>query len=123
MKFLDIIIIAVSIGGICVFMYMLFMIQTNKFDNSLVERTLNDNIIYLLDCKKYTEESLKYVKWLLSVRIILFTVGIIVIGFSRSSSGTSVIIIALVVGSQLILKEIEYVLEKDFDSWSEKNEE
>ena len=92
------------------------MTLKNKLHNPLVEVTLNKNIIRLLNYKRYSKETLNFIKFLLITRLLFFAAGLTFIILSHSPIVTSMIVIILLVINNLVYKEVENKLRKDLNS-------
>ena len=119
LNYIGIIILIITLG---ILLYIILMTLKNKLHNPLVEITLNKNIIRLLNYKRYTKETLNFIKFLLITRLLFFAAGLTFIILSNSPIVTSMIVIVLLVINNLVYMQIETKLGKDFDNWCEENE-
>lgn len=119
LNYIGITILIITLG---ILFYIILMTLKNKLNNPLVEVTLNKNIIRLLNYKRYTKETLNFIKILLITRLLFFAAGLTFIILSHSPIATSMIVIVLLVINNLVYNLIESKLKKDLNNGCAQND-
>lgn len=115
--------IFLAIVLVALFLYLLFLTLTNKFDHKFLQNSLNENIINLLNSKKYTEKTLTTIKLLLVLRSIFFIMAIMLCVFGYYVSTGIFIVIPLMLFVYYSNIKIENQLQRDYEHWCEKHRE
>lgn len=113
--------IVIEIVGITLLFSILVLTLMNKLDNRLIKSTLNDNIVSLIYSKRYTEATLKNIKFILILRVIVYTLGLIIIVHGSFSPAIEGFIILFLIGLRTLGNSfIEKWLERDYSNFCEE---
>lgn len=113
--------IAIELVGITLLFSVLVLTLMNKFDNRLIKSTLSDNIVSLIYSNRYTEATFKSIKFILILRVIVYTLGLIIIVHGSFSPAIEGFIILFLIGLKALGNSfIERQLERDYSNCSEE---
>lgn len=101
------------------------LVLQNKFDNTLVRQTLNENIDVLLNSRTYTEKTQKKIKFILIIRFLFFTAGLISLARANLAPFFKWLILLILIILRIMGNSfIEKWLEKDYrDSFEGKEKQ
>lgn len=107
--------IIVETIAILLVLYSIAMILLNKFDNVLINNTLNDNIINLMNEERYTKKTQGNIKLILVIRNLMFILGIVTMVHSNIDWLIIAIVpLVLLAIRGLVNKYILKLLERDY---------